>query len=290
MSAVAGLAAGCGSNKAPIAAPPSVNTLLYKDADYLNFALNLEYLEAEFYLRAATGVGLTSTDAGTGAGAVTGGAQVPFKTPAIQAYALEIAAHELAHVQFLRSALGSAAVARPAIDFTNAFNAAYQAASGNTSATFNPFADETSFVLGAFVFEDVGVTAYNGAGPLLTDKTTNLAAAGSIVAVEAYHAGLVRDLLVYLDDGTAMGTIATANAIAALRGKASSVANTSGSATAETTLSAGQIVNADTNSLAFARSTDQILHIVYLNATAGAVSKGGFFPSGLNGSITASNS
>jgi Ferritin-like domain len=265
--------AGCGGSSKTTPAPTPNPTIT--DADVLNFALNLEYLEAEFYLRAATGSGLMSSDIGSGAGAVTGGAQVPFKTQAIKQYALEIANDEQAHVQFLRKALGSSAVARPVINFTDAFNAAASAA--GIGPSFNPFADEDSFVLGAFVFEDVGVTAYHGAAGLLSNATY-LEAAAAIMAVEAYHAGEIRTLIAQTG-GTA---VTYANQISALRGAAGG-----GS---ETTVSTSTIVAADSDSVAYDRTTDQVLHIVYLSATAGSVSKGGFFPNGLNGTITASAS
>ncbi|RYF05400.1 MAG: ferritin-like domain-containing protein [Oxalobacteraceae bacterium] len=88
------------------------------DIDILNFALNLEYLEAQFYSYAVFGTGLAANMlTGTGTqGAVTGGKKVPFKDPLVAQYAKEIAQDEIAHVGFLRSALGSAAVAQPAID------------------------------------------------------------------------------------------------------------------------------------------------------------------------------
>ena len=287
VSAAAGLAAGCGSSRQPIASPPSVNSLLYTDNDILNFALNLEYLEAEFYLRAATGAGLTDADAGANAGAVTGGAQVAFTNDAagqaIKAYALELANDELLHVRFLRSALGSAAVSRPAIDFTNAFNAAATAA-GIPGGTFNPFADQNSFIVGSFVFEDVGVTAYHGAAGLITDKTKILPAAAGILGTEAYHAGTIRLLLATLGQQPSTAQFLTyANQISALRA-------TAGGGN-ETTLSSSTIVAADpTTSIAYARTLQQVLHIVYLSAAAGPVSKGGFFPNGLNGTITATMS
>lgn len=276
MTAAVAATAGCGgSSHTTTMNPPPPTTPTITDADILNFALNLEYLEAEFYLRAATGSGLSSADAGSGAADVTGGMAVAFKTPAIQQYAQEIANHEQKHVQFLRKALGSAAVSRPSIDLTNSFNAAAMAA--GIGATFNPFADENSFLVGAFVFEDVGVTAYHGAAGLLSDKN-NLAAAAGILATEAYHAGTIRTLITQLGDPY----LGFANKISALRAAAGGGA--------ETMLDGTHIVAADSNSISYDRTTDQVLHIVYLNAAAGVVSKGGFFPNGLNGTIKASAS
>ena len=266
-------AAACGGHGTHTVTGTGTKAL--SDADVLNFALNLEYLEAEFYLRAATGVGLSDTDAGASAGAVTGGTQVTFTNPAIQQYAMEIANDELAHVRFLRSALGSAAVSRPQIDLTASFNAAAMAA--GIGPAFNPFADENSFLVGAFTFEDVGVTAYHGAAGLLSSKTY-LGAAAGIMATEAYHAAEIRTLIAQI--GGAYVTYA--NQISALRAAAGG-----GN---EVAISGSTIVAADTNSIAFDRTTDQVLHIVYLNATAGAVKSGGFFPAGLNGTITATTS
>jgi hypothetical protein len=240
------------------------------DADVLNFALNLEYLEAEYYLRATTGSGLTATDAGTGAGAVTGGSAVPFATPAFQQYAQEIAADELAHVQFLRSALGTAAVSRPVIDLQASFNAAASAA--GIGPAFNPFADEVSFLLGAFVFEDVGVTAYKGGARLLANKDYLEAAAG-ILGVEAYHAGVVRTIL-YQIGGAA---ITNAQKISDLRDSAAGSEKDQGI----TVGGSANIVPTDSNGIAYSRSTTEVLSIVYLGGTG----SGGFFPNGLNGTI-----
>ena len=131
---------------AQTATPTPAPTPVYTDPDILNFALNLEYLEAQYYAYATTGAGLPAsllTGAGT-PGAVRGGAQVPFSDPVIARYAREIAADELAHVTFLRNALGSTvAVAQPVIDISvgpnSAFSAAAVAAKLITAGqTFNP--------------------------------------------------------------------------------------------------------------------------------------------------------
>ncbi len=252
------------------------------DADIFNFALNLEYLEAEFYLR-AIGQTLPASDI-TGVGAsggpivnngVTGGSAVPFRSPAIQSYAQQIAVDEQAHVRFIRAVLGSAAVARPQIDFTTAFtNLALAAGLIVQGQTFSPFADDVSFLLGAFVFEDVGVTAYGGANRFISNPDYR-EAAGAILGVEAYHAGSIRTLLANLGAGIA------ANKITALR------ATLSGANDEEPLTLQGNSYNfapTDINALTFRRTPQQVLRIVY-GVTSSGVPRGLFFPNGMNGTI-----
>ena len=263
--AIGALAAG---GLAATTVPAQAQTVT--DADILNFALNLEYLEAEYYLRAVLGTGLAAADTtGTGTlGGVNGGTQVPFKSVAIQQYGQRLAVDEQNHVRFLRASLGSAAVARPAIDFTAAFSALGVAA--GLGAGFNPFADDISFLLGSFVFEDVGVTAYAGAARLISNKDVLEAAAG-ILAVEAYHAGSIRTLLANIGGGIAV------NAISAVRASV-------GGGKEQGLVIPGlnyNAVAADVESLAFRRTTTEVLGIVYGGNPAG----GSFFPTRMNGTI-----
>ena len=282
-------------------ADPAKAQTAVTDADVLNFALNLEYLEAQFYLYAVNGTGLPSTLTGSGStagGTVTGGAQVNFSTdPVVGAYAREIAADEQAHVNFLRTALGSSAVAMPNINISGEadgpFTAAARAAGvvDATSGVFNPYADPTSFLLGAYIFEDVGVTAYKGAAPLLSNKTFLEAAAG-ILAVEAYHAAIVRTTLYAkgvpaLVEATekisaardALDGSPTEDQIRGIAPKDDFGIMPSGSGATLTS----NIAPLNVNGLAYSRSTGQVLNIVYLNA--GSTTMGGFFPNGVNGNI-----
>ncbi|KQM49119.1 MULTISPECIES: ferritin-like domain-containing protein [Sphingomonas] len=272
------------------------------DADVLNFALNLEYLEAQFYSYAAYGTGLdNSLLSGTSTqGAVRGGRQVNFTDPIVRQYAREIAQDEIAHVKFLRTALGTAAVAQPVIDVsvspTSAFSLAAQAAGLVPAGTaFDPYASDEAFLLGAFIFEDVGVTAYKGAAPLLTSKAYLEAAAG-LLAVEAYHAAIVRTTL--YGKGIATPSLrqsadAISNARDSLDGTTdldqgiSPISQTPiNLSTTQAAVTASNIVPLDANGVAFSRSASQVLNIVYLNK--GAASAGGFYPNGMNGNIKTS--
>jgi len=246
------------------------------DAAILNFALNLKYLEAEYYAMATTGAGLPDElTTGTGTrGAVTGGRAVAFKTPFVKQYAQEIARDELNQVKFLRSTLGAQAVARPAIDLAASFATAATAAGiTKNGQTFDPYESEQLFLWGAYVFEDVGVTALRGAIPMLTDKTSMAAAAG-MLGTEAFHASLIRSTLY----GT--GQPEPGDLIAKVRNSLDGVGNDDQGIILNGT---ANIVPADDNGLVFGRAPERVLNIVYL--TPNVASAGGFFPNGLNGTV-----
>ena len=276
-AAVTAFLATMGPVGAALVSKPAAAQTAITDVDILNFALNLEYIEAQFYLRAVTGQGLPANLlGGVGAtGGVNGGSPVPFVTPLFAQYAANIALDEQNHVAFLRSALGSAAVAQPVIDLAGGFQGAAVAAGIATAATpFNPFGDQASFFLGAFIFEDVGVTAYAGAAALIQNKAY-LTAAAQILAVEGYHAGLIRTVLGQLGFAAAFDTQAIAN----LRASASKANNDQGVVFPQNGFV--NIAPTDANGLAFRRNTAQVVNIV----TNGGQGKGGFLPNGFNGNI-----
>jgi Ferritin-like domain len=257
------------------------------DVAVLNFALNLEYLEAEFYLWAAFGRGLSDADAGGGPASV-GGRKLTYTgqpiDAAVQAYIEEIAIDEENHVKFLRKALGDKAVPRPKINIGgavgDAFYEAGKAASGGAILGFDPYANALFFLHGAFIFEDVGVTAYKGASPLITNPAYLEAAAG-ILAVEAYHAGEIRTLLYSQRDVVAAAGLKVSQIVQAISdlrgsvggGKDQGIIGANGK---------GNILPTDGDSIAFSRSTREVLNIAY---GAKDATKGSFFPEGLNGAI-----
>jgi hypothetical protein len=122
------------------------------DLDILNFALTLEYLETDFYKVKSKSVGLSGQ---------------------AKSLATLFAEEENAHVQALTKAIstgGGKPVKKPTFVF--------------------PVTNQASFLKLAYVLENTGVGAYNGAGPSLVNKAY-LAAAGSIVQVEARHAATI---------------------------------------------------------------------------------------------------
>lgn len=244
------------------------------DADIFNFALNLESLETEYYLRGTTGRGMDTSDAGPEPGRVEGGRQVPWKNDDLREFMEEVAQNELAHVRFYRKTLGSAAVSRPAIDLTRGFAAAAKAAGLGDS--FDPFANEMNFFLGGMLMEDVGVTAYAGAAALISDKKF-LTAAASILAVEAYHMGMARSALYRMGDEAREAANKISDARDMLDGgdDVDQGIEVNGKA---------NIVPSDADGKAFTRTPQQVLRIVYLTDKAG-VSAGGIFPKGMNGTL-----
>jgi hypothetical protein len=232
------------------------------EQDVLNFALNLEYLEAEFYTFATTGKSITSFGIGSkgranGAnpadgGTTVGGKKVAFsdKETLTHDMAAQIGIDERAHVVLLRGALGPAAVAMPNIDL---------------SALGFGFDDQNDFLRAARILEDIGVTAYSGAAALL--KTPEIiATAACLLAAEAEHAAGIRTQIARLKIPTT--ALDGVDVVPPPSGPAAQIFS----------------VN-DSDGLVATRTAGQVLYLAFGKA---GVKQGGFFPTGLNGTISSS--
>ena len=249
------------------------------DADVLNFALDLGYLTASFYSLAVTGTGIPSSVLGSlaASGTVYGGSKVTFADRTIASYAEEIMQRELQHLTLLRTLLGSAAAPVPTIDLTprGGFLSFAAATNGlSPGVAYDPFANDDKFLLGAYLFQDVMVTAYKSAVRLLPTRT-HVDAFSGILATKSYHAGLLRTLL-YRRGLTAPALRAATEAIAKLRdgfdGRA--VTDRGVALNGDRT----SVVAVDSDGAVYGRTLGQVLNLMYTNS--GAVKSGGFYPGG----------
>ncbi len=254
------------------------------DADIFNFALNFEYLGAEYYL-GAFGSSLPGSLTGGGGPVTTPGTgPVPFQNSAIGYFAQQLAVDEYAHVTVIQEALNAenaTPISEPSIDLDGSWTSlAIAAGLIPAGAIFNPYESEINFLLGAYVLEDVCVTALCGAAALLTNKT-NLAYAASILGVEGYQVGMIRQRL------SAIGAGAATDAISSLRFTLSNAIVNVGVDDNGTDADGNpyNFTNVDVNGQAFRRTPQQVLNIAYGGPGPNA-SGGGFFPNGVNGTIT----
>lgn len=305
-----------GAGAAIAACTPGTRAEPPQDTDYdaaiLTFALNLEYLEAAFYLAAVGRIndiraiggdaeiilpegfdGTTAVDFGALGGNTAA-------ATALEAYANELAREELAHTQFLVSALGNAGVTvdRPVINLDTSFKAAAAAAlegvnpgdvglpAGFTPDQFDPLANGAFFAHGAFIFEDVGVTAYKGAAQFITNPAFLDAAAG-ILAAEAYHSGNIRTFLHLADQSLlnfygGLNTHAIVNAISAARDALDGSGNKDQGITNVDIVTSSEVNIAVTNEngIAFGRTPLEVARIVALSPNA-EFSDASFFPNGI---------
>ncbi|MEP6584562.1 MAG: ferritin-like domain-containing protein [Ginsengibacter sp.] len=141
------------------------------DTGILNYAYALEQLEAAFYTQVImtpySGISALETE-----------------------YLTDIRNHEVAHREFFKAAIGASAIVALEVDFSSI-----------------DFTSRDSVLGTAKAFEDLGVTAYNGAGQLISATTNGavyLTLAGKIVSVEARHAALIADLI---SNGTFANTV-----------------------------------------------------------------------------------
>ena len=234
------------------------------ETDILNFALNLEYLEAEFYTYASTGKSISAFGIGidgvaTGAnppagGSTAGGSEIKFDRNELfsKEIALEIGEEERAHVTLLRNALGSSAVAKPNI---------------NLNALGVGFGNQTDFLTVARLLEDLGVSGYSGAVSLFrTSEFVKTAA--RLLAAESQHAGAIRLQVAALKIATTPMDLA--DLIPPPSGKESQFFS----------------INPRTGLTAI-RTAGEALYLAY--GMKAGVTEGGFYPNGLNGNIRISS-
>ncbi|GAB3943714.1 hypothetical protein GCM10028805_10340 [Spirosoma harenae] len=157
LTAGGALLSACGDEENPttVMAPVDLGS---GDTGILNYAYALEQLEAAFYTQVIA----------------TPYANMPDVEKAILT---DIRDHEIIHREFFKAALGTSAIGALTPDFSKI-----------------NFTDRTSVLGAAKAFEDLGVSAYNGAGRLITNGDY-LVLAGKIVSVEARHAAAIRDLI-----------------------------------------------------------------------------------------------
>lgn len=268
---MAGAAAGVGlmSGCSTSSTVTPTTTVTSGQMDVLNFMLNVKFLQATFYSFVTQGTDLTGL---INSGTVTGApGKITFAgTNATQITDMfdEIYFDEKSQVAALMALLGVSAIPRPAINL---------AAYGSITAS--------NAIAIARLLEDVGITAYAGAVPGLSNS--NATVASQIFAADGFHAGALR--LVSIQNAVANvsagpldvppydpGTAALAAAGPTANG---GFFSTAGATTSNATTPAG---------FAFARTTSQVLGILFgapgTPASAGTTS-GGFFPSGVNGNI-----
>ena len=222
--------------------------------DVLNFALNLEYLEANFYLYASTGAGLSSSLNGNGAAVIGAPGKLPldaFTLATVQALAND----EVNHIKDLRSAitsLGGTPIAQPAINL---------AANGAVTT-------QAQFLAASRQFTALGGSAYIGSAQLLVSNPSILTTASQILSAEGQHAGVV-------------------NLLCATQGVVSPAIDAQDVPPSAT----NYFIRDTTHALPPSRTPQQVLGVAYkvsqpttTTPTAG-VTVGGFFPNGFNGNV-----
>ncbi|GAA0338880.1 ferritin-like domain-containing protein [Sphingomonas oligophenolica] len=293
--AALGAAAVTAAGASALAIATSASAATIADNDIFVFLCQLDYLAGEYFSFATTGTGLspallTGQTADT-VGAATGARRVTFTDPVVTEYAAEITRDLVANITYIRAQLGTDGVrSQPAIDLgtsaTSAFGKLATAAGIDTAGAFDPYASDGNFLLGAFMIEDVLVTAYIGAITVISDKTL-LAAASGILATHAHHAAVIRALL-YAKGATTPSLRTSADKISNVRDNLDGTTDLD-QGISPTTVSGNLVSNvvpAAPNGSILGRSTGNVLNEYYLNSAS--VSLGGFFTAGLNGTIKAS--
>ncbi|XP_020599058.1 desiccation-related protein PCC13-62, partial [Phalaenopsis equestris] len=265
------------------------------DINLLEFPLNLEYLEAEFFLWGALGYGLDHVAPTFPLGGPPPiGVRKANLDPFVRDIVTQFAYQEVGHLRAIKQIVKG--FPRPLLDLSaKSFARVFDDAVGRTlSPPFDPYANDVNYLLASYVIPYVGLTGYVGANPNLQSPVAKRLVAG-LLGVESAQDAVIRTLLY---EKASLKVHPYNISVAEFTDKISVLRNKLGGAGlkdegivvapelgAEGKIS-GNVIAGDENSVAYGRTPEEILKIVYGN---GNESKpGGFFPKGADGRIARS--
>uniref|UniRef100_A0A0D9W4I7 Desiccation-related protein PCC13-62 n=1 Tax=Leersia perrieri TaxID=77586 RepID=A0A0D9W4I7_9ORYZ len=269
------------------------SALPLSDVDLLEFPLNLEYLEAEFFCWASLGYGLDVIDIKlTGGGPPPVGGQTAKLTPLVRDIATQFCYQEVGHLRAIKQTVKG--FPRPLLDISaaNFAKIVEQALGMKLDLPFNPYENTLNFLIASYIIPYVGLTGYVGANPkLLTPQARKLVA--GLLGVESAQDAVIRTLL--YENGMSQLTSNDEVGVAQMTSHISELRNALGrkgikdeglvvapelGPEGKTT---GNIIAGDRFSLAYDRTPEEILAVVYGSGDPAIF--GGFFPKGGDGRI-----
>ncbi|KAI9194900.1 hypothetical protein LWI28_010016 [Acer negundo] len=266
------------------------------DLDLLEFPLNLEYLEAEFFLYGALGYGLDKAAPKlTGGGPTPLGAKKANLDPFTRDVVLQFAFQEVGHLRAIKNTVKG--FPRPLLNLSSeSFAKTLDTAFGKPlNPPFDPYSSSLNYLIASYLIPYVGLTGYVGANEKLESPVSRRLVAG-LLGVESGQDAVIRALLY---EKATQKVPPYGITVAEFTNKISSLRNKLGytglkdeglivpkSDGAEGKI-AGNVLAGDRDSVAYARTPEEILRIVYGSGDEGV--PGGFYPKGGDGRIARSH-
>ncbi|KAF7806790.1 desiccation-related protein PCC13-62-like [Senna tora] len=266
-----------------------------EDNDLLEFPLNLEYLEAEFFLYGSLGYGLDTVGPKLAQGGPTPvGAKLARLDPFTKDVILQFALQEVGHLRAIKNRVKG--FPRPLLNLSKeAFAEVMDSAFGKPlNPPFDPYANSINYLLASYVIPYVGLTGYVGANPKLQHPTSKQLVAG-LLGVESGQDAVIRALLY---ERRALPVTPYGVTVAEFTNRISELRDKLGKSDlkdeglmvhkaegAEGNIT-GNILFADKHSLSYHRTPQEILRIVYGGGNEHV--PGGFYPKGADGHIAKS--
>ncbi|KAG9445040.1 hypothetical protein H6P81_016380 [Aristolochia fimbriata] len=272
--------------------PPDVDPVYPTDVDYLQLALNLEYLEAEWFLFGATGQGLDATAPElVNGGPPPIGAQKANLDDLTRRIIEEFGYQEIGHLREITKVFGG--FPRPLIDLSGSnFAKLFDEAVGQSiQPPFDPYQNSLNYILASYVIPYVGLVGYVGTNQNIYGHRTKRILAG-LIGIEAGQDAVLRTLLYERGNEVVQPYNFTVTEftvfISDMRNRLAMCGNKDEGLLVPPELGAekrtsSNILAANSKSLTHSRTPAQTLRAVY---TTGSETKpGGFFPNGANGKI-----